>query len=758
MNFSLFLLLVSCGWAAWGQVSPAPGTNATLKTAAPGFVGSRSCRECHEKFYQLWSTSFHGLAMQPYTLELARTNLTEQKTEIVAGKYRFLADIRKSVVFERTAAGEKGYPIVQVMGGKNVYYFLTPLERGMLQVLPVAYDVRRREWFDTTASAMRHFGDRRDEALYWKDRPLTFNTSCFSCHVSQLTKNYDLKADSYDTTWAEAGINCETCHGPSGGHVSLFRELPANKPAPEEIKLIVLTKLTTEQRNATCAPCHAKMSPVTMNFAPGDRYFDHFDLVGYEHADFYPDGRDLGENYTYTSWRGSPCVKSGQLDCVHCHTSSGRYRFKDAAKANDACLPCHTARVENAPEHTHHKAGTAGNECISCHMPMTEFARMRRSDHSMRPPTPATTLLYNSPNACNLCHTNQTAAWADKLVREWRKRDYQKPVLERAALIAAARKQDWKKLPDILAYLSRTNREEMQTVALIRLLANCPADEQWPVLRSLITDPSPLVRASAAEALGLHLDQPNTIALCQAASDDYRLVRVRAAVALAAVPEASLPEDQRAQVRGALAELMESMRSRPDDMASHYNLGNLYMARSQMGEAVGEFETANRLQPDALPPMVNAALAYNGLGQNDKAEASLRRALSLDPTNSTANLNLGMLLAELGRMSEAEKAFRAAFKADPRSAQAAYNLGVLLSKDHPKEALTWCSRAAELRPENPQYGYTYAFYLYHAGQLDEALKAIRAVRQRHPAHEDSLLLERQLLQEQQQKRSGIQGH
>ena len=201
------LLVMGFGWAAWDQVSAAPATNAPLKIAAAGFVGSQSCRECHEKFYQLWSTSFHGLAMQPYTLELARTNLTEQKKEIVAGKYRFLADIRKSVVLERTAEGEKSYPIVQVMGGKNVFYFLTPLERGWLQVLPVAYDVRRREWFDTTASAMRHFGDRRDEALYWKERPLTFNTACFGCHVSQLAKNYDLKSDSYHTTWAEPGIN-----------------------------------------------------------------------------------------------------------------------------------------------------------------------------------------------------------------------------------------------------------------------------------------------------------------------------------------------------------------------------------------------------------------------------------------------------------------------------------------------------------------------------------------------------------------------
>ena len=752
------LVLLGFSWTARGQIKSSPATNATIKLAAPGFVGSQSCRECHEKFYGLWSTSFHGLAMQPYTAELGRTNLTEQKTEIVAGKYRFQADLRKSVVLERTAAGEKSYPIVQVMGGKNVYYFLTPLERGWLQVLPVAYDVRRREWFDTTASAMRHFGDRRDEALYWKERQLTFNTSCFACHVSQLSKNYDLKADSYHTTWAEPGINCETCHGPSGGHVRLFHELPAGQPAPDDIKLIVLSKLTTEQRNATCAPCHAKMSPLTMNFAPGDRYFDHFDLVGFENPDFYPDGRDLGENYTYTSWRGSPCVKAGQLDCIHCHTSSGRYRFKDAAQANDACLPCHETIVKNAPEHTHHQAGTAGNECISCHMPMTEFARMRRSDHSMRPPTPATTIVYNSPNACNLCHTNQNAAWADKFVREWWKRDYQKPVLERAALIVAARKQDWKKLPDILAYLRRPDREDLETSSLVRLLAGCPADDQWPVLRSLITDPSPLVRASAAEALGQRLDQPNTAALCKAAGDDYGLVRVRAATALAAVPEESLPEDQRVRVRRALAELMESMRSRPDDMASHYNLGNLHMSRSQMPEAVAEFETACRLQPDALPPRVNVALAYNALGQNDKAEASLRQALRLDPTNSAANLNLGMLLAELGKMSEAETAFLAAFKSDPRSGQAAYNLGVLLSKEHPEEGLTWCGRAAELRPENPQYGYTYAFYLYRAGQLDEALKTIRAVRQRHPEHEDSVLLERQLLREQEQKRSDNHDH
>ena len=105
LAIAVTILVVTFGWTAWGQIKSAPATNAAVKMAEPGFVGSQSCRECHEKFYQLWSTSFHGLAMQPYTQDLARTNLTEQKTEVIAGKYHFRADIRQAVVLERGPQG-----------------------------------------------------------------------------------------------------------------------------------------------------------------------------------------------------------------------------------------------------------------------------------------------------------------------------------------------------------------------------------------------------------------------------------------------------------------------------------------------------------------------------------------------------------------------------------------------------------------------------------------------------------------------------
>jgi hypothetical protein len=180
--------------------SQADATSVANASSSPGYTGSASCRECHEKFYRLWAPSHHGLAMQPYTVDLARTNLTAQKIAIKIGPRTYQADLAKSDVVERGARGEKRYPMVHAMGGKNVFYFLTPLERGRLQVLPVAYDLNRQEWFDTTGSAVRHFGGPADEALDWQESPLTFNTACFSCHVSQLAKNYDLKSDAYHTS------------------------------------------------------------------------------------------------------------------------------------------------------------------------------------------------------------------------------------------------------------------------------------------------------------------------------------------------------------------------------------------------------------------------------------------------------------------------------------------------------------------------------------------------------------------------------
>lgn len=721
------------------------------RLSAADLAGSVGCRRCHERFYELWATSHHGLAMQPYTATFAKAHLTPQTRAITIGgsEYRALIEAGAGCVREEGPQGSKQYPIVHVMGGKNVYYFLTPMERGRLQTVPVAYDVRTKTWFDTAASGVRHFpGAGADDPVHWSDPLYTFNTSCHGCHVSQLSTNYDLKTDTYRTTWAEPGINCEACHGSGTEHVRVCEAAAQGNP-PEDLKIISTRVFSAEQLNAMCNSCHAKLSPISNGFTPGDRYFDHFDLVTLEHPDFYPDGRDLGENYTMTIWRMSPCAKSGKLDCRHCHTSSGRYRFKNVENPNGACLPCHEQRVANAAEHTHHEAGSEGNKCVACHMPTTDFARMTRSDHSMRPPMPAASLRFKSPNACNICHDDQDAAWADEQVKQWHADEYQKPVLEWASLLDAARRGDWRCLDAVLAYIASGDREEVPAASLLRSLRGCDSPKKWPgVIKALQEDESPLVRAAAAEALDGYLTAESLRALLDATADEYRLVRIRAASALAEIPPERLRHEYQMQVRRATNELLEALKALPDNYTSHYNLGNFHMQRRDRDRALSSYLTAIKLRPDFVPAHVNVGFVYNAKGQNDKAEASFRQALALDPNNAAVHLNLGMLLGEMKRPKEAQQSFRDALRADPNSATAAYNLGVLISANRPEEGLQWCRKAHQLRPDDPRYAYTYAFYLVENRKTEQAITVLRKMVNEAVAYPDAYVLLGDLLERQ----------
>lgn len=699
------------------------------------FAGSMSCRECHQRFYQLWSSSMHGLAMQPYTPLFAASHLTAQDQKITIQQSTYHADIETGVVVESDAAGSRSYPMVHVLGGKNVYYFLTSFDKGRLQTLPLAYDVVSRQWFDTAASGVRHFpGGEQGQPVSWKADSYTFNTSCHSCHVSQLSTNYDPETDSYHTTWAEPGINCETCHGPAATHNRLARATPPGQRMADPA-IISTNTMTVEQRNDLCLSCHAKANPLTSSFPPGARFFDHFDPVTLEDEDYYPDGRDLGENYTNTSWSMSPCVASGELDCMHCHTSSGRYRFKNE-NFNHACLPCHSEKVSSPEEHTHHPAESIGSRCVSCHMPKTSFARMARSDHSMLPPAPSASIAFGSPNACNLCHEQQDAAWADLLVRTWRSRDFQEPVLHRAALVEAARKREWSRLPEMFAYLQSPKRDDVSAASLIQLM-NASADPRIaPVMAALVDDPSPLIRGAAVAAVAYRARPEQVESLLAIIADDYRFVRLRAAPGLLALPEDQMPETVRTALANLRREYLAFIMARPDQWTAYYNLGNYYLNQGETDAAIGAYRAALEKEPQAVMTLVNLAMAHARNREVDQAEKVLQEALFNAPDNASVHFNLGLLQAEKNNLQEARTHLIAAVQADPEMAPAAYNLCVLMAPNGLNEAVDWCRKAASLRPEEPRYAFTLAYFLEQQNQTDEAVSILLPLVENYPGYQE----------------------
>lgn len=723
-----FLLTISCVQRKNEQI------------AKDGFSGSESCIQCHERFYQLWAPSMHGKAMQPVNAGFVKEyQLPESGPMEIEGRfYEIVYEDSSMVMMEKEGnVLLKKYPLQWSLGGRNVFTFLVPVDQGKLQTSPLAYDMNRQSWFNYPESAVRHFGDagEEDEALPWRDRMYAFNTACYNCHVSQVSSNYDLETDTYHTTWKESGINCETCHGPSAEHVRVSLEAEKKGKKPEDLKIIVTGTFTPEQHNSSCATCHAKGSPITEKYKPGELYFDHYNLATLEDPDFYPDGRDLGENYTMTGWKMNPCIQKSDLHCVTCHTSSGRNRFKE--NPNQACLSCHQDKQgDGLVAHTMHQPDSPGSTCVNCHAPSREFVgHFIRSDHSFRPPMPEATIKFGSPNACNQCHDDKTPQWANEIVKARPNGNYQEETLYWAQLIKEAREENWKRLDEMLDIIQKNKYNEVVVTSFIRMLANCPNEKKWEtLLEAAKNNPSSLARAAAATSLNGNLSDQTKNALIAAAGDEIRLVRVSAAASLAGFGNDRFSATEKQVVENATNEYIKSMVARPDDWSSHYNLGIYHQSQGNANKALDAYETAARLYPEALMPFINSSVLYSYTGNPAKAEDNLKKALKIDPNNEAASLNLGLLLAEQGKLQEAEKALLIALNTNPEQAVAAYNLSVIVSQRSMEDALKFAKIAADARPDEPKYAYTLAYYQLENNQKNEAEKTLKKLIADHPLY------------------------
>ncbi|QZT39020.1 tetratricopeptide repeat protein [Halosquirtibacter xylanolyticus] len=728
-----------------------------------GYAGSESCKECHERFYKLWEPSHHGKAMQPITPEFITKNLPHfpEWTPVENVQFRIVNKKGKLIYEEQDKDGNvTDYEAVYSMGGKNIYYFMTELERGKLQTLPLAFDINKSEWYNAQESGMRHFGDSdlEDEALPWKHYMYTFNTTCHDCHVSQMTKNYDLNTDSYHLIWKEPGINCEACHGPSKDHIRLCREAEAKGEELEELGLISWRTFDHHQSDATCSACHAKMSPLTAKFMAGEKFYDHYNLVTLENVDYYPDGRDLGENYTYTSWSQSPCIQEGaDMDCVTCHTSSGRYRFakKDF---NNACMPCHKDKVQNISEHSHHPAEGEAGKCVSCHMPKTDFARMKRSDHSMRPPMPRASIEFGSPNACTICHTDKSDEWADKEVRKWHKDDYQAETIMVGRWIKEGRDGEWKHLPEMIKWIKANPKKEIFINSLVRMMNTCNDAKKWDLLYYLFENhPSALVRSSAISQIGMDRENPKTKKLLvEALNDSLRLVRRMATSSLAYYPLNTFNALDREKVRENLVEYENSMVIRPDDWIAHYNLGNFYSQKGMHQKALEEYKMSSKLFEDAVVPLVNGGYTSAVLGDYAQAESMLKKALAMEPSNEAANLNYALLLGEQGRTNEAKSCYEKVLSANNESAVAAFNLAVIYGQKDLSKALKYSKQAFKHANNNPKYGYTYAFYLLQDGDRKVAISVLMQVVNVDPNYLDAWVFLGQMYEQEKNYTKAIE--
>ncbi|HEV2401143.1 MAG TPA: c-type cytochrome [Candidatus Sulfotelmatobacter sp.] len=371
-------------------------------SASAHYVGSQACEKCHGEIYEHWrKTPMANVVRDPrqnpdaIIPDLATNNVFKFSKDQVAFVY---GSLWKQRYF--TKVGDDYFP------------------------LPVQWEVVNKKWSKYQVPSS---GGDWWAAFYPPDnmhRPT--GPLCDGCH----SVGYDIHTKQV----AEWNVGCERCHGPGSEHVA----------HPTRGNILNPAHMDYVAASDSCIQCHSQGQPLS-NPIEG-KYYDWpvGYYVGLKLADYWRlEDHSLGEpqNFLYfpdgtahkNRMQGNDFVQSVMyrrgITCFDCHDVHGTSNYAQLRKpADQLCLDCHGPSSPNGPrtatieEHTHHKDGSTGNQCVACHMPAIETegpANTMVHAHTFRFIPPAMTVKYKIPNPCASCHRDRSTAWAEDAMRSW---------------------------------------------------------------------------------------------------------------------------------------------------------------------------------------------------------------------------------------------------------------------------------------------------------------------------------------------------
>ena len=719
--------------ALLGACAREPGTpsgGAPPAGAGPrdGYVGSVSCAGCHPREHAAWVGSHHDLAMQVASEDSVLGDFDGASLTAGGVTTRFL---RRGEGFAVRTVGPDGveeeYEVPYVFGVEPLQQLLLPLPGGRLQSLTVAWDAQRGRWFDLQAETPV----TPDDELHWSGRYLGWNAMCAECHSTDLRKGYDPASDAYATTWSELDVACEACHGPGEEHLRWAAKAPPGlSPSPAAAGLAV--GLRRGEQTAiveTCAPCHSRRARIAEP-VPGERFLDAY-LPERLHAGLYhADGQVLDEVYEYGSFLQSRMHQRG-VTCTDCHDP---HSLDPIAPGDAVCMQCHSpyaprerfptlkAKDYATPAHHFHPQDSDGARCVSCHMPERTYMVVDpRRDHSFRVPRPDLGVQLGTPNACNGCHADQDAAWADGHVRAWREASGgSAPRPSFAPAFAAARAGDPAALDPLAALVRDAEQPGIVRATALELWGpREPADLE--LVRAALADPEPLVRYAALGALEVLQPAERVGPAAPLLADELRAVRIEAARVLAAVPEQALPAEWRGPLAAALAEYEAAQLVSADLPAAHLSLGALHEDRREPERAAEAYRHALRLDARFAPARTNLARLESLRGRAAEAVRVLEEGVALEPGHGELRYALGLALAEAGEGARAADELARAAELLPGRARVHYNAGLALqAAGRLAAAERELARAVQLDPRDAEATHALALLYLERGALDAA--------------------------------------
>src|SRR5580658_3385818 len=364
------------------------------------YVGSQSCQKCHAQIYEHWrKTPMANVVRDPrehpdaIIPDLATNSVAKFAKDDIALVY---GSLWKQRYF--TKRGDDYFPE------------------------PAQWDVAHRVWRPYFVAK----GTDWWEPFYPPDnmqRPT--GPTCDGCH----SVDYNIHTKQV----AEWNVGCEKCHGPGSEHIE----------HATRGNILNSSRMDYVAASDTCIQCHSQGRPLTIplegkyydwpvGYRVGLKLQDFWRLedhtLGMTSFTHFPEGTAHKNRMQGNDFVQSVMYRRG-VTCFSCHDVHGTENYAQLRKpADKICLDCHGPLSPNGPrtatleEHTHHKDGSPGSQCVVCHMPKIETEGVPGSfvtAHTFRFITPVETDKYRIPNPCNSCHADKSLDWATNELLRW---------------------------------------------------------------------------------------------------------------------------------------------------------------------------------------------------------------------------------------------------------------------------------------------------------------------------------------------------
>jgi hypothetical protein len=454
-----------------------------------GFTTSATCQACHPAEYDTWHRSYHRTMTQVATAATVLGDFDDVVLEDRGFRWRLYrqgeelwVQMPDPVWFEQPSwlmqALDPTWPdsppqidarVIMTTGSHHMQNYWTRRPRsderslgpdnGALLQIPWVWLIDEARWVPNQDSFITPPSGSVGGIATW-------NANCSQCHSIATEPRTSESYDEFETRSVELGIACEACHGPAERHVNHYRS-PVRRylrylrqlrsDAPDST-IVNPAKLEQRRSVEVCGQCHSfgawrdeeAYRTSGIPFRAGQDLESHRTVFRYTQyrqdpqlqemleADpqalesrFWADGTIRVAGREYNGLLEDVHFSESKLTCLTCH-SMHEYQTADTqlhpnSLGNRSCLGCHEDYAGAVSAHTRHEPASSGSECMNCHMPHTTYGLFSAiRSHRIDSPNVLGSVYGGRPNACNLCHLDQTLEWSGRYLNEW----YGQPLVE----------------------------------------------------------------------------------------------------------------------------------------------------------------------------------------------------------------------------------------------------------------------------------------------------------------------------------------